>query len=74
VIIYYIRIIIDCLIMNADTVADAFNQGIKLGPTINKDRYICPVTGAHFEWRDMCVRINVAAKQRQFDPRDIASN
>ena len=34
-----------------------FDKGIILGPTINKDRYICPDTGAHFEWRDMCIRI-----------------
>lgn len=38
-------------------VAGIFDKGIILGPTINKDRYICPVTGAHFEWRDMCIRI-----------------
>ena len=59
--------------MHADTVTDAFNQGIKLGPAINKDRYICPNTGAHFEWRDMCRRIEVAGKQRLFDPRDVGS-
>jgi hypothetical protein len=53
--------------MNA--VTDAFNQGIKLGPVINKDRYICPITGAHFEWRDMCVRIEKALKNRMLDPR-----
>jgi len=53
----------------ADAIADAFQQGIKLGPTINKDRYICPNTGAHFEWRDMCKRIDVMAKERLFDPR-----
>ena len=56
-----------------DAVADAFNKGIILGPTINKDRYICPVTGAHFEWRDMCRRIEIACKSRLFDPRDIAN-
>ena len=45
-------------------VGDIFSKGIILGPTINKDRYICPVTGAHFEWRDMCKRIQIAEKQR----------
>jgi len=50
-------------------VAGIFDKGIILGPTINKDRYICPVTGAHFEWRDMCVRIQKAEKQRMFDPK-----
>ena len=38
-------------------VGTIFDKGIILGPTINKDRYICNVTGAHFEWRDMCIRI-----------------
>ena len=46
-----------------------FEKGIVLGPTINKDRYICPDTGAHFEWRDMCIRIQKAEKQRMFDPK-----
>ena len=48
-----------------DLVADVFNKGIILGPTINKDRYICPVTGCHFEFRDMCRRIDIMFKQRQ---------
>lgn len=39
-----------------------FEKGIILGPTINKDRYICPVTGAHFEWQDMVKRIKIAEK------------
>ncbi len=50
-------------------VDNLFEKGIILGPTINKDRYICPVTGAHFEWQDMVRRIKVAEKQRLFDPR-----
>ena len=60
--------------MNQEQVADVFNKGIILGPTINKDRYICPHTGAHFEFRDMCRRIDVMFKQRQVQyGRDIAS-
>lgn len=50
--------------MADDVVNDMFNKGVILGPTINKDRYICPVTGAHFEWRDMCQRLQVLAKTR----------
>ena len=53
-----------------DAIQDAFDQGIKLGPSINKDRYICPDTGAHFEFKDMCRRINIIARQRPMDPRD----
>ena len=52
-----------------DVIAEAFAQGIKLGPTINKDRYICPETGAHFQFIDMCHRIKVANKERFKDPR-----
>ena len=44
-------------------------KGIVLGPTINKDRYICPTTGAHFEWQDMVKRIKAAEKKRMFDPK-----
>ena len=33
---------------------DLAKLNIKLGPTINKDRYICPETGAHFEFNRMC--------------------
>ena len=43
-------------------IQDAFAAGIKLGPTINKDRYICPDTGAHFEFIDMCRRVKLAAR------------
>ena len=47
--------------MNNDNIKSIFNQGVKLGPNVNKDRYICPVTGAHFEWRDMCRRLEPIA-------------
>ena len=50
--------------MDQDVVAEVFNKGVILGPTINKDRYICPVTGAHFEHRDMCRRMDVMSRQR----------
>jgi len=43
-------------------VDNIFEKGIILGPTINKDRYICPETGAHFEWHDMIKRIKIAEK------------
>jgi hypothetical protein len=45
-----------------DAIQDAFNQGIKLGPSINKDRYICPDTGAHFEFLDMSRRIKIMGR------------
>ena len=35
-----------------------------MGPTINKDRYICPDTGCHFEFLDMCRRIKICEKVR----------
>lgn len=47
--------------MNQGDIKSIFNQGVKLGPNVNKDRYICPVTGAHFEWRDMCRRLEPIA-------------
>ena len=50
--------------MASDQVKDVFEKGIILGPTINKDRYICPDTGAHFEFRDMSNRIHVMHKER----------
>ena len=56
--------------MNQDQVRDVFQKGIILGPTINKDRYICPVTGAHFEWKDMCKRIEEMARKRMFEYRE----
>ena len=55
--------------MNQGDIKSIFNQGLKLGPNVNKDRYICPITGAHFEWRDMCKRLEPIAQQR--GPRDI---
>jgi hypothetical protein len=47
-----------------EAIKEAFQQGIKLGPTINKDRYICPETGCHFEFLDMCRRIKICEKLR----------
>lgn len=57
---------------DANAIQDAFNQGIKLGPSINKDRYICPDTGAHFEFLDMCRRMKIMEKQRNLEYRDLA--
>ena len=56
--------------MNPNQVKDAFNKGIMLGPTINKDRYICPTTGAHFQFEDMCRRMKVMANKRMIDYRE----
>ena len=42
-----------------------FDKGIILGPTINKDRYICPDTGAHFEYLDMFRRLKRISNQRE---------
>ena len=44
-----------------------------MGPTINQNRYICPNTGAHFEFRDMYRRLEVVRQKREFDPRDPAN-
>ena len=40
------------------------NNGIALIPNPPKERYSCPVTGAHFEFRDVCMRIEKVMKQR----------
>ena len=48
--------------MGEDLVKDAFKKGVILGPQVNKDRYQCPVTGAHFEWKNMCKRIEILKK------------
>jgi hypothetical protein len=53
--------------MNQDELKDVFKKGIMLGPIINKDWYICPETGAHFEWQNMCKRLNIMNKQRFID-------
>ena len=50
--------------LDPEQIAQVFNQGVKLGPTINKDRYICPDTGAHFEFNDMCKRMQIMYKDR----------
>lgn len=57
--------------MADNPIQDAFNQGIKLGPSINKDRYICPDTGAHFEFLDMCRRMKTMEKQRNIEYKDL---
>ena len=41
-----------------------------MGPTINQNRYICPNTGAHFEFRDMYRRLEVVRQKREFDPQN----
>jgi hypothetical protein len=56
--------------MNQDQVRDVFQKGIILGPTINKDRYICPHTGAHFEFNDMCRRMHEMARKRMFEYKE----
>ena len=39
---------------------------IKLGPVINKERYICPEAGAHFEFNKMCILLSVMCHERDF--------
>lgn len=61
--------------MSEDNIDMLVRRGKGLdGPLPSKDRYFCPVTGAHFEWTDMCKRLVALAKQRIFDPKDISSN
>lgn len=55
--------------MRDQQVANLFNKGVILGPTINQNRYICPNTGAHFEFRDMYRRLEVVRQEREFDPK-----
>jgi len=55
--------------MTAHQIDVAFTQGIKLGPTISKDRYLCPETGAHFAFPDMLRRLVKVESDRMFDPR-----
>ena len=49
----------------ADT-NDLGKLNIKLGPIINKERYICPETGAHFEFNKMCILLSVMSHERDF--------
>ena len=39
-----------------DDLADAWDTGVKLGPKA-KTRFTCEKTGAHFEFKDMSLRI-----------------
>ena len=55
--------------MTSNQIEHAFTQGIKLGPTISKDRYLCPETGAHFAFPEMCRRLAKVESERLLDPR-----
>lgn len=57
--------------MRDSQVAQLFSKGVILGPTINQNRYICPSTGAHFEFRDMYRRLEVVRQKREFDPQNV---
>ena len=52
--------------MAQDKTNDLGKLNIKLGPTINKDRYICPETGAHFEFNKMCILLSAMSHERDF--------
>ena len=43
---------------------DAWANGKKMGPNMDKKKYTCPVTGAHFEFVDMCERVFYLKKVR----------
>lgn len=40
------------------------SHGVAIMPSAPKERYSCPITGAHFEFRDMCKRIERLEKRR----------
>ena len=44
---------------------DAWHNGKKMGPNLDKKKYTCPVTGAHFEFSDMCQRVYELCKVKE---------
>ena len=40
------------------------SHGVAIIPNAPKQRYSDPVTGAHFEFKDMCVRLDKILKKR----------
>lgn len=40
------------------------SHGVALVPNPPKERYYCPKTGAHFEFTDVCKRLDTLARKR----------
>jgi hypothetical protein len=45
--------------------SEAWDKGKKLAPNPNKTKYTCEVTGAHFNHREMCRRIDELVEIRK---------
>ena len=45
-------------------IKSGLSHGVALVPNPPKERYYCPVTGAHFEWVDICKKLEVIARRR----------
>ncbi|MBM3456491.1 MAG: hypothetical protein FJX80_15380 [Bacteroidetes bacterium] len=45
------------------------NNGVVLIPNPPKDRYIDEKTGAHFEFKEICIRLEKILKMRQDDSK-----
>jgi len=43
------------------------SHGVAIMPNAPKERYSDPITGAHFEYSDMCARLERMAKKRYLD-------
>ena len=43
------------------------SHGVAIMPNAPKERYSDPVTGAHFEYLDMCARLERMAKKRYLE-------
>ena len=52
-------------------VDEIYNKGLKLAP-VAKDRYNCPKTGAHFEFKDVCRRLERMHRLRRKEFGDSA--
>lgn len=45
-------------------IKSGLSHGVALVPNPPKERYYCPVTGAHFEFLDICKKLDVIARRR----------
>ena len=43
------------------------SHGVAIMPNAPKERYSCPETGAHFEYFDMCARLERMRKRRNIE-------
>lgn len=43
------------------------SHGVAIMPSAPKQRYNCPETGAHFEFNDMCIRLEKIERLRFLD-------